>query len=878
MLGMVFLIGLTGPGWSASYPTATAPATGDGSSGNPYRIATLENLYWITAPEVVVASPTQATRWAAHYIQTADIDASDTNGGTGWGTAGWSPIGNSTTKFTGSYGGAGYTIDNLFINQSSTTYVGLFGYTDGATVGDLGVTNVNITGGDYTGGLIGYGSGSTIYNCHSTGGISGSRYVGGLIGANALLVTSCYSNCTVSGASGCDHLGGLIGYNPSKVSNCYATGSVNGDGNGFSSEFAGLIGLPGSGTTTDCYSTGSVSGTNAYLSGCIGSLYGATATNCFWDTETSGRASSGGGTGKTTAQMKTLSTFTGVGWDFEGETANGTKDFWDIDGSTNNGYPFLLMIINFESVSAVAPSGNGESGTPYQIATLDNLYWISQNSSEWNKQYVQTADINALSTYILGGGNGFTPIGNGTTKFTGAYDGAGYTIDELFIDQASTSYVGLFGYANGATIMNVGLTNVDMTGDNYAGGLTGYGAGSTISCCYSTGRVHGNGNVGGLIGASASSVTRCYSNCNVGGSSGCNNLGGLIGYNPSDVSNCYATGSVNGDGNGFSSEFAGLIGLPGSGTTTDCYSTGSVSGTNAYLSGCIGSLYGATATNCFWDTETSGRALSGGGTGKTTAEMTSVATFTDESTAGLTTAWDFETNPNDDVANDNYWDMDLSGTINGGYPFLSYQNSTDCSLPVELAVFTAEVTDKGDVLLQWITESEIENLGFNLYRSSSQNGDYQRINSAMIPGAGSSPDRHTYSYTDKKPGAGHILWYQLEDVDFTGKSTKHTPVSIVLMAKAFPTEFCLHPNYPNPFNPVTQFTYEIPETRDVHIAIYGISGAKVCDLFKGKQEPGAYTLRWDGTDTSGGVLPSGIYFVVIQAGSDYDKFKMTLLR
>lgn len=58
--------------------TATAPLLGDGSSGNPYQIANLENLYWIAASDAIVPSPTQATRWAAYYIQTADFDASDT--------------------------------------------------------------------------------------------------------------------------------------------------------------------------------------------------------------------------------------------------------------------------------------------------------------------------------------------------------------------------------------------------------------------------------------------------------------------------------------------------------------------------------------------------------------------------------------------------------------------------------------------------------------------------------------------------------------------------------------------------------------------------------------------------------------------------------
>src|SRR3972149_1370772 len=83
--------------------TATAPTTGDGSSGNPYQIATLDNLYWLSQQE----SNSDATGpyWSRNFKQTADIDASSSSG---WSSgSGWSPIGNSSIKFTGSYNGNG---------------------------------------------------------------------------------------------------------------------------------------------------------------------------------------------------------------------------------------------------------------------------------------------------------------------------------------------------------------------------------------------------------------------------------------------------------------------------------------------------------------------------------------------------------------------------------------------------------------------------------------------------------------------------------------------------------------------------------------------------------------------------------------------------
>jgi hypothetical protein len=78
---------------------------------------------------------------------------------------------------------------------------------------------------------------------------------------------------------------------------------------------------------TYCYSTGSVRG-NKSVGGLVGSSYERDIVASFWDTQTSGQATSAAGTGKTTAEMQMASTFLDAGWDFVGETANGTEDLW----------------------------------------------------------------------------------------------------------------------------------------------------------------------------------------------------------------------------------------------------------------------------------------------------------------------------------------------------------------------------------------------------------------------------------------------------------------------------------------------------------------------------------------------------------------------
>ena len=198
-----------------------------------------------------------------------------------------------------------------------------------ATIKNLGITNVNVSGADNVGGLTGgILNSSTVSNCYSTGSVSGNRCVGGLVGINwSSAVYSCYSANSVSGA---DYIGGLIGLNHyhSTTSNCYSTSNVSG-----SNGVGGLVGVVYYNRTfvTNCYSKGSVLGTNN-LGGLIGYKEdGATITSSYYDTQTSGQTDTGKGTPKTTTEMKTQSTYTD--WDFE--------TVWAIHPKLNEGYPYL---------------------------------------------------------------------------------------------------------------------------------------------------------------------------------------------------------------------------------------------------------------------------------------------------------------------------------------------------------------------------------------------------------------------------------------------------------------------------------------------------------------------------------------------------------
>ena len=137
-----------------------------------------------------------------------DIDASATKTDTAnWGTAGFNPIGNRSNKFNGTFDGLGFTISNLYINRPSQYDVGLFGYSNNATIINIGLNNVDITGNSYVGGLLGYKYGGTISNSYATGSVDGNNDVGGLVGYKySGTITNSYASGTVSGNH---YLGGL---------------------------------------------------------------------------------------------------------------------------------------------------------------------------------------------------------------------------------------------------------------------------------------------------------------------------------------------------------------------------------------------------------------------------------------------------------------------------------------------------------------------------------------------------------------------------------------------------------------------------------------------------------------------------------------------
>lgn len=658
---------------STIHAQGTAPVDSDGDG----------KLEIINKQHLLYLSDNPNADLSADYEQVDDIyfQGSDfESGGDFYNDGkGFRPIGADTnpglstftgTKFTGSYDGQGHFIRGVIINRGAQYYIGFFGYFEGATVKNLGLENLDISGNMRTAGLVAYCKG-TVTNCYTTGSISSTdKNIGGLIGQShsTATVSKSYSTANVTGNN---NVAGLIGSNWGSISNCYSTGAVSGQ-----TDIGGLVGY-NDGSISNCYSCGSVTG--SVRSGLVGfqpnSNSGGT-TNSFWDTESSGQDNSDSGTGKTTAEMQSKSTYTNAGWDFLGETANGTNGIWRID--EGNDYPKLVFI-----------KGEGTASHPFQITNLTDLNWLSDDPEYWSYEFVQTADIDVSVTQYWESwdGDGFIAVGNNGTEFTGKYNGQFHIIDNLYSNRPNKDYVAFFGSTNGATIENIGITNANVTGDGDVGSLAGIIANTTVRNCFSTGNVAGKGYaIGGLIGMNShgSTISRSFSRATVNALSSGISVGGLTGSNSGGISKCFSHGNVS---NG--STLGGLVGSNNvAGSIYNSYSIGAVSGSGDEIGGLVGNNL-STVSNSFWNTETSGEPASAGGTGKTAAEMQALPLYTNLDTEGLSQAWDFINDPYNDGNSNDHWGMNNSD--NNGYPFLDWQNhSSSYDLP---AVSSQAVTD-----------------------------------------------------------------------------------------------------------------------------------------------------------------------------------------
>ncbi|MFZ5518160.1 MAG: SdrD B-like domain-containing protein [Candidatus Zhuqueibacterota bacterium] len=175
----------------------------------------------------------------------------------------------------------------------------------------------------------------------------------------------------------------------------------------------------------------------------------------------------------------------------------------------------------------------------------------------------------------------------------------------------------------------------------------------------------------------------------------------------------------------------------------------------------------------------------------------------------------------------------------------------------------------GGIMLDWTSQSETENMGYDIYRSDAADGEYKIVNPEVIPVSGNSSAMHHYSFTDADVESGQTYYYKIADVEITGSTASFygpltaiassTSVSDFSKDENLPERHNLGAAYPNPFNGKANIAYFMNHTGNVTIDIYNLMGQKVKSLVSGVQNAGAHTITWDGSNDAGQDLGSGIY-------------------
>jgi hypothetical protein len=212
-----------------------------------------------------------------------------------------------------------------------------------------------------------------------------------------------------------------------------------------------------------------------------------------------------------------------------------------------------------------------------------------------------------------------------------------------------------------------------------------------------------------------------------------------------------------------------------------------------------------------------------------------------------------------------------ANTVNplGGLTAIRIESS-DAPVPVELSSFSARVVEN-TVNLSWITETETNNMGFEVQRKDVN--EFTTV--GFVEGKINSTTKQNYSYIDVGIVSGKYI-YRLKQIDLDGTSNYSNTIEVDLSK---PVDFTLSQNYPNPFNPSTTINYSLPFESNVKITIFNSLGEVVKELVNSSQQSGYHSVSFKAADIS-----SGIYFYVISASSidrqnEFNSVrKMTLLK
>ena len=668
----------------------SAALIGDGTAENPYLIYTADQLK--TFRNIVNGTLTDAEieagytantgahgKLMANIILNKDFDQTlfgeDADGNVTYDGSTeipafeqWTPIGTSTAQYTGTFDGNDKTISGLYINDITERDMGLFGYLgSGGTIQKLTLSNSVVRGQECVGGIVGYSSGTienctnggdvtalnnhaggiagscqspdgAFINCHNTGSVQGSAYVGGIAGRSFADITNCSNTGDVTGGTGFG-VGGILGiasstysvsvtgcYNTGDITstyvypyvggivgtfqnqsargtikNCYNTGAVSATAAG--SYYSG--GLLGGGycDITNCYNTGMVTG-SMYV-GAIGGIVNGTVENVYYliGTADAGFGDVSAGAIVTEVSLEQMS------GDVAQETMTGFDftDTWGIRASSDTAsyHPYLKMF-GEETAPTAVPSSLGTTtidGQTYfliytaeQLKTFRNIVNNTLTEAETAAGYTPDAAANGKLMRDITLNEDFDQSKFALdTEGNLTYDGG--AVPETFEtwtpignSSSTTQYTGTFD-GNGKSISGLYINS-----SSYNTGLFGYlGSGGSIQKLTVTNSVvRGGMYTGSIVGYSYGTISECINNGDVFATS--THVGGIVGFCNAGgaLSDCHNTGSVQGSG------YCGGIAGSSFGNIDQCSNTGDVDGGATFgVGGIAGVAEGIRITNSY---------------------------------------------------------------------------------------------------------------------------------------------------------------------------------------------------------------------------------------------------------------------------------------
>ena len=579
---------------------------GDGSSSNPYQIFSKAQLKDIGEDLSDGCNSSSSNACASVFSLYDNIDLNNET---------FTPIGDASNSFSGSFEGNNKIISALSINNPGSGRQGLFGQITGASISDL-IISGSVIGQGSVGLLVGLANGGTVTNVHTSGLVNCSGTgAGGLVGrSNGASILNSSSSADVSGGT-CFSVGGLVGYNDNgDIDNSWAEGEVTGFSN-----VGGLLGAGGNigSSLSSNYATGDV-----FASHDVGGLIGTLRDGDLIDSFATGTVSS-----SATTQESDAGGLVGV-------VTNSTNPI-----SINDCYSLSDVFAKNNRVGGLVGHMDNTDGTRFinrswaagDVKTNGSSVGglVGENSSQISDSFAM-GDVWGESSRA----GGF--IGNHATLSINR----SYATGDVYLGESGLGYSGGFiGYMSGSVSDSYATGNV-YSALNNSGGFIGLKSGGQVIRSFATGNIYSEGNnIGGFVGQNQNSVLReSYALGNVVGNS---NIGGFVGLQTNGTSqNSYSAGNVSGV-----ADIGGFAGQVDLGNIINNYTRGDVVGGGTNSNAFIGNYVGGTLTANYWNQETTSEANGIEGTASTVNQFEPLTTaqFNDDSNfdSAQSGSWDY---------------------------------------------------------------------------------------------------------------------------------------------------------------------------------------------------------------------------------------------